>query len=54
MNYHFVPNRVVGALTYTYDNYGISQNIFPNPASNTAVINRFGNVFGVRLMYLFN
>jgi hypothetical protein len=53
-NYHFVPNRVVGAVTYSYANYSTSQNIFPKPASDTAVTNRFGNGVGVRLMYAFN
>ena len=53
LNYHFVPNRFVGALTYTYNNDTDSKNIFPNPASNTSVTNRFGNVVGVRLMYAF-
>jgi hypothetical protein len=53
LNYHLVPNRVVAALAYTYDSDTDSKNVFPNPASNTAVENRFGNVFGVRLLYVF-
>jgi hypothetical protein len=53
LNYHLVPNRLVGALTYAYNNYTDSKNTFPNPASNTSVTNRFGNVVGVRLMYAF-
>ena len=54
LNYHLVPNRVVGVFTYAYNNYGESTNTFGKAASNTAVENRMGNVFGVRLLYLFN
>jgi hypothetical protein len=53
LNYHLLPNRVVAAITYTYNHYTDSKNVFPNAASNTAVENRVGNVLGIRLMYLF-
>ena len=52
-NYHLVPNRVVGAITYTYNRYTDSRNVFPNPAASIAVEHRFGNVVGARLMYVF-
>jgi hypothetical protein len=54
LNYHLVPNRLVAAATYTFNSYSDSQNIFPNPVSNTSVTGRFGNVVGVRLLYAFN
>jgi hypothetical protein len=54
LNGHFLPNRLVGAITYTYNNYTDAQNTFARPASDTAVQNRIGNVVGVRLMYAFN
>lgn len=54
LNYHFVPNRVVGVFTYAYNNYSEATNTFAKATQNTAVENRMGNVFGVRLLYLFN
>jgi hypothetical protein len=53
MNYHFVPNRVVGSFTYSYDNDTISTNTFAKASSDTAVENRMGNVVGFRLLYAF-
>jgi hypothetical protein len=54
INWHLVPNRLVGAITYMYNSYTDSQNIFPNPASDNSVQNRTGSVVGVRLLYVFN
>ena len=53
LNGHIVPNRLVAAITYTYDSYTDATNSFAMSASNTAVENRMGNVVGVRLMYAF-
>jgi hypothetical protein len=53
VNFHVVPNRVVGAITYTYDSYTDATNTFAKPASNTAIENRTGSVVGIRLMYAF-
>jgi len=54
LNYHFIPNRVVGSLTYDYVNYENSSNVYPTPRSDTSVENHDENVFGVRLAYVFN
>lgn len=54
LNYHFQPNRVVGQITYSYNNYSVATNTFAKATSNTSVENRMGNVFGVRLLYVFN
>ncbi len=54
LNGHFIPNRLVGSITYTYDSYTDATNTFAKPASNTAVENRSDNVVGVRLLYTFH
>jgi hypothetical protein len=54
INCHLVPNRLVGAITYTYTSDTDGKNIFPSPVSDNSVQNRTGNVVGVRLMYVFN
>ena len=53
LNYHFSPNRLVGAFTYTYNNDSESTNTFTKASSDTAVENRMGNVVGFRLIYAF-
>jgi hypothetical protein len=53
LNYHIVPNRVVGEFTYTYNNDTGATNTFAKATSDTAVENRMGNVVGVRLLYAF-
>jgi hypothetical protein len=54
LNYHILPNRVVGSVTYTYNGYTDATNTFAKAASDTAVENRMSNVVGVRLLYVFN
>ncbi len=54
LNYHFQPNRLVGAVTYAYNSFTTATNTFAKAASDTAVENRMGNVVGARLMYVFN
>ena len=54
LNWHLVPNRLVGAITCTYDSYTDGKNIFPQPGvRQRSVQNRTGNVVGVRLLYVF-
>jgi hypothetical protein len=52
-NYHIVPNRIVAAVAYGYDNNTDATNTFAKATSNTAVKGRSGNSVGVRLMYAF-
>jgi hypothetical protein len=54
LNYHFIPNRVVGALTYTYVSTTSSSRTFPNPAQNVSTSNNQNNIFGANIRYLFN
>jgi hypothetical protein len=53
-NYHFLPNRLVGSVTFTHNSYTDATNTFAKAALDTAVANRMGNVVGVRLIYVFN
>jgi hypothetical protein len=54
-NYHFIPNRLVGQLSYDYYDYASSSNTFPNsPSSNTETKDQMNNILGVRLLYVFN
>jgi len=41
-------------LTYTYDDYMDSQNLFAVAANDTEVLNYQGSTFGARLYYVFN
>lgn len=52
-NYHLVPNRIVVAATYRYDNNTDATNTFVKATSDTAVKGRSDNSVGVRLMYAF-
>jgi len=51
-NYHFLPNRLVGSVAYTYNGYTDATNTFAKAASDTAVENRMGNTVGFRLLYV--
>jgi hypothetical protein len=53
LNYHFIPNRLVGGLTYTYEDYSNSRNEFALATLNNSTRNHQNNVFGARLEYLF-
>jgi hypothetical protein len=50
-NYHIVPDRIVVAVAYGYDNDTDATNTFAKATSDTAVKGRSGNSVGVRLMY---
>jgi hypothetical protein len=55
LNYHFVPNRVVGSLTYQYNGYNHSSNTDATPAAfDGGIRNQSENVFGARLAYVLN
>ena len=54
LNYRLVPDRFVAAITYGFNSDTMSQNVFPNPASDTAVTGRTASTVGIRLMYAFN
>ena len=53
LNYHFQPNRLVGSLTYAYDNNTDASNTFAKSTSDTTVKDRTGNTVGFRLLYAF-
>lgn len=53
LNYHFQPNRLVGAFVYSYDNNTAATNTFAKATSDTAVKDRSGHTVGVRLLYAF-
>lgn len=55
LNYHFVPNRVVGSLTYQYNGYNHSSNTNATPPSfDNETRNQTENVIGARLAYVLN
>ena len=53
INYHFIPNRLVGGLTYTYDDFSNGKSIYPAVTSDTETKNHYANIFGARVQYLF-
>jgi hypothetical protein len=53
VNYHFVPNRVVGSLGYTHTFFGHTDNIFPADPVRDSVLERSANTFGGTLRYVF-
>lgn len=54
LNFHFVPDVLVGSLTYTNDIYSDRSYAYPNnPTSDTTTVNEDSNAFGVRLEYVF-
>jgi hypothetical protein len=55
LNYQFVPNTVVGSLTYQHNFYQNSRNVFPTmPADNTFTRNKDEDLFGVTMRYAFH
>ena len=55
LNYHFVPNRVVGSLTYQYNAYNSSTNSNATPATfDSRARNQNENIFGAKLAYVLN
>lgn len=53
LNYHIIPNKLVGSLTYTYDDFSASKSTYPTAASDTSTKNHNANIFGARVLYLF-
>jgi len=55
LNYHFVPNTVVGSVGYQHNFYGNGQTVFPgSPTSDTETRNHDEDLVGVNLRYNFN
>jgi len=53
INYHIIPNRLVGGITYTYDGYSNGKSTYATASSDTETKNHYANVIGARLQYLF-
>ena len=54
-NYHFIPNRLVGQLSYDYYDYANSSNTYATaPTDSTTTKDQTNNVIGARLLYVFN
>lgn len=55
LNYHFVPNTVVGSIGYQHNFYDNTRNLFPtSPADDTAIRNKDEDVVGVTMRYSLN
>jgi hypothetical protein len=55
LNYHLVPNRIVGGLTYDHLWHQDGKDVYAaDPTLDTFRRNQDENVYGVRLAYLFN
>ncbi len=55
LNYHFIPNTVVGSIGYEHNFYQNTSNTFPTaPADNTFTRNRDEDVVGVTMRYVLN
>jgi hypothetical protein len=53
LNYHFIPNTVVGSLEYQHNFSGGQNNIYAaTPASDTEIHDRSQNILGVQLRYV--
>jgi hypothetical protein len=53
VNYHFIPNRVVGSLGYTHTFFGQTDNIFPVDPDRDAALTRASDTFGATVRYVF-
>jgi len=54
LNYHFIPDVLVGSLTYANDVYSDRTYDYPdNPTYSTTTVNEDTNAFGLRLEYVF-
>jgi len=55
LNYHFVPNTVVGSIGYQHNFYDDTRNLFPTaPANDTAIRNKDEDLVGVTMRYVLN
>ena len=55
LNYHFVPNTVVGSLGYQHNFYDDSRAVFPtSPANDTSARNKGEDFVGVTMRYVLN
>jgi hypothetical protein len=55
LNYHFVPNTVVGSVGYQHNFYDNTRNLFPGtPIDNTFVRSKDEDVVGVTMRYVVN
>ena len=52
-NYGFIPNELVGRLTYKFDDFSNNKTIYSTPTSNTATKNHYAHTFGAILTYLY-
>ncbi len=53
LNYHFIPNILVGSVYYQHDFGGSSDNVYATvPADNNSIGNKSEDVLGVRLRYV--
>ena len=54
-NYHFIPNRLVGQLSYNYDLYTTNGelNNYSTPSDNSYIKYEGNNIFGAKLFYTF-
>jgi len=53
VNYHFIPNRVVGSLNYNHTFYGLTDNIYPGLAERDSFTDRSADTFGATVRYVF-
>ena len=53
LNYHFVPNRLVGSLDYSHTFYGRLNESFPADPTENTLRTRSGNGVGATLRYVF-
>jgi hypothetical protein len=51
LNYHFVPNTVVGSVMYQYDSIANGSSNYGVPVMDSSVRGRSSNLLGVRLSY---
>jgi hypothetical protein len=55
LNYHFVPNVLVGSIGYEHNFYDNTRNIYPTaPIDDTSTRNRDEDVVGVTMRYVLN
>jgi len=53
LNYHFIPNALVGSLGYTHTFYGHTDNAFSYDPSLDTTVTRSTDTFGATLRYVF-
>ena len=52
LNYHFIPNILVGSVTYQHDFGGGSDNLYAVTTDDPSVRNKSEDLLGVRLRYV--